>query len=297
MAGLTVLVWILSFGILDIDLEAAIVRLSLPLHHLCLNAVPAASPWRHLYEAIVCGAAPPPSPERFWFQATGLYHLLVVSGSHLILLGQWVSTLATGPRRTPFVLGTLALYCMTCLLAPPVVRAFAQILLIRLSISLRLNMSPPQICLATGTLCLAGFPGWSDSLSFWLSWLASLLCSLASETRLTSLTRVTLVQCLLIPGFGFAGANVGLSVICNWLLGPVLGHALFGCALLATFFHILAPACDHLWGLLVLVLEFATESFGQITLFSAKTSLLLAYVSALNFTWLGVHRWINGRHR
>jgi ComEC/Rec2-related protein len=294
MPALTVLIWLLSFGFLDVHLDALLSPVSAPLHHACLGILPPVTEWRHLYGAIVCGSTPPPSPERVWFQTTGLYHLLVVSGSHLIFLSHWLTQISRKPSFRPLTLILLGVYCLVCQLAPPVVRAFAQILLVHAASAARLHLSASQISLATGVLCLGLFPGWSGALSFWLSWLASLACAWTSAVNLGSWARVTLIQCLLIPAFGFTGVNLPLSVFSNWILGPLLGKVLFGCALLATLIHPLAPLCDWFWESLVGVLAFLSTSFGEFTAFSSRPVLLITYVGVLNFMWMGVCRWRDG---
>ncbi len=291
MIFLILWLWLSSTGLLDLNLAGLVDKISLPLHHLCLSRLPKTSQWLNLYGAIVCGASPPASPEKFWFQSTGLYHLLVVSGSHLIFLSQWLRPFTKRFAGKLIILSFLVFYALVCRGSPPVVRALLYIVLCMLPLRSRFGWSHSQICFLTGAALLSFFPSWAVSLSFWLSWLASMLCAWSDHLKIHPFARVTLIQTFLAPAFGLSNANLGVSIVGNWLLGPLLGKYLFGCALLATLISPLSFFCDFLWTGLVQLLGAIVHFTGSDSNFSPHVVGLLVYVCTLNFLWMGWERW------
>lgn len=113
--------------------------------------------------ALACGVElPRSSPYRALLIQTGLYHLIVVSGSHLLLLG----LLIEGWPRWVLPLAGLALLMCTGL-QPPLVRGFLQWALIS-------KLSSAPLVLASYFFSLLLFPEWKDSFSLHLSTAAAL---------------------------------------------------------------------------------------------------------------------------
>jgi ComEC/Rec2-related protein len=209
------------------------------------------STYRDLYQAIVCGS-PLSSPE--WKQTfinSGLIHILVVSGSHLLFLDQIVARLniSSGLRllliHIPF----------TCVAGfqPPVMRAVVQRGLQQLP-DLRLSSCQVQ-ALVTAFLLVAA-PSWTQSLSFQLSWMCGILLSLPRLTRWpVALETSTKIFIGLIPFSAALGLISPLSILTNWLIAPLIGGVLFPISALCFVMSWLSFLVDGLWLVTVQVLN------------------------------------------
>ncbi|MCE3010863.1 MAG: ComEC/Rec2 family competence protein [Proteobacteria bacterium] len=163
------------------------------------------------FGSLVCAA-----PNRYplfehFFAATGLYHLLVVSGSHLTFL-----TLALELSSTrswiPKAIQKQALffYCLITDLQAPLLRAFFQWFL-------QDHWSSRNSLLFSGILCLLFFPSWIHSWSLYLSWLASAALGL----RPWPLAWTQLMMSWPLRPFSM------LSFLNNLWLAPLLSLSLF----------------------------------------------------------------------
>src|SRR5688572_25924952 len=119
--GISILVFILPHPLLLKNLA----ELFEPLHLYCLSATPTGS-YRHFYDAIVCGKSLKPENAEV-FRVTGVIHLLVVSGSHLIVLTQILEKLLPSWPRLHFLI--LALFAGFTGFQPPVARALVSFVL------------------------------------------------------------------------------------------------------------------------------------------------------------------------
>src|SRR5262245_6137827 len=84
----------------------------------CQYALPV-SPYRALYAALVCGVSLPSGHEKQIFVDTGLIHLMVVSGSHLVFIERLTGFL---PNSIRLVLG--GAYAFLTGFQAPVMRAW-----------------------------------------------------------------------------------------------------------------------------------------------------------------------------
>lgn len=283
MIFLTLWLWAIAIFSLDLNLEKFLIALSGPFHRACLDHLPKTTPWPFLYGALVCGATPPLGRELVTFQITGLYHLLVVSGSHLIFLSRWLAPLTRLPGGRVLLYLALNAYVLICQGAEPVVRALVQLMIGDLVRWRRWNWSAAQIALASGITCLGFFSSWILSVSFWLSWLASLVCAFAGQTRWRAAFRVAVIQGVLLPVF--SGSSFPLTVVSNWLIGPLLGQYLLIVCLAAVLAPSLVPIADGCWQLILWTLEILS-ALGTLSGFQFHLGMIIIYVSALNAGWL-----------
>jgi len=224
------------------------------LHERCLQQAPDS---RHtkLARALVCGENLQPSETTLWFQKTGLLHLMVVSGSHLIWL-EWLLRLLL--RRVPgagfFILMILLLFAGVALLAPPVTRSAISLMLSQLSNRHSLRLTSTQLVFFSGLISLLLFPHWISSFSLLLSWTAALALSLQkkSDSLLRFQVRIYLVMALCLLPIALPHP---VSVLTNLILSPLLGAILFPVCLMGFAFEPLAPLSDLMFDLLLVILK------------------------------------------
>lgn len=148
---------------------------------MCLKSCP---PVAHadFLRAVVCGeplsGAAVAASLHGDFVRTGLIHLLVVSGSHLIGLEIWVRFLSKALRpprlRDAVIFSSLAAFVAMTLATPPVVRAFAAWVLAWTNDRQRLGWTRAQILTMSGAATLATCRTRWDIGSLVLSWVAAL---------------------------------------------------------------------------------------------------------------------------
>jgi ComEC/Rec2-related protein len=235
-----------------------VARWSLNFHHFCLDFSPAHSAHRELYSAMVCGSTPPPTEFMSDLRVIGLYHLIVVSGSHFIFLETLLQWLARrlGRFGDAVVFFLLTLFALVCLLAPPVVRAWLSFSLRKTNDELKLGWQGQHLAFFSGVVTLFIFPEWIQSLSFMLSWGASLLIALPVHE---SWRRHLLIYAGLIPLlYGLQPQNPATSLV-NWLLAPVLGLWMLPACLVAFFLPPLTPVIDWLWSIFLFVTKIIAQ--------------------------------------
>lgn len=228
-----------------IFIESSLKIFSPFLHQTCVSNSPP-SPHIELYKGIVCGENIHSASLNNLFATTGLLHLLVVSGSHLLL----VASISRRIKINDTIIMYLCLvYSFVCLLEPPIVRAFVFIGLNSIDQQHRLQWSPWHRHFAAILICICLFPSWTESLSFQLSILCAFALSLT--TKYTNLW----VYIVLFPALLLLGNYHPFSVLINIGLGPVLGAALFPLSALSYLVPNLHIAVDFLWALLIKILE------------------------------------------
>lgn len=213
------------------------------VHH-CLAATPT-SVYAPLYSAFVCGVDLPAGSAKQLFVDTGLIHLMVVSGSHLIFFERLLVWLPA-----PLRLGILGVYCWLTDFGAPVVRAFTR----RLCAGALHDWgwSALQIEAAATVLVLSVYPPWLLSRSFLMSW----LCAVALQAPLPWPRWPELnlsLKCYLFL-FPFCAASP-LSIGWNCLAGPLIGELLFPACLLAFACPWLTPLADLVWEALLWLLH------------------------------------------
>lgn len=206
------------------------------------------------YRAIICGANLPPGDLANGLRQAGLLHLIVVSGSHLLLLEQAFNFRDYKLKPLNYLIFPVLFgFVLTTRAEPPAVRAFLSLCLRSMNHSCKLGWSDLQIATLSGfvslTFCLDG--GRTHSLL--LSWGASLsLCAVStfttpSNSTLSQVLRQVTIYLLLFPLLIPLSAPHPISIFCNLLFTPLLNAVLFPMSLIAFAFGFLRPIVDHLW--------------------------------------------------
>ncbi|MCB0350449.1 MAG: ComEC/Rec2 family competence protein [Bdellovibrionales bacterium] len=263
-------------------------------HKICLSFSPPSSAYRELYSAIVCGADPELNDFGMDMRTIGLYHLMVVSGSHLIFLEQLLNHVTTRLGRSGqlIIFITLTFFAFCCSLLPPVTRALISFMLRKCSLEQKLFWKGHHIALLAGLFTLMVFPEWIKSLSFIMSWIASLLVSLPIQSELKKHFAVYLG---LIPIFIGLQPQHPLTALVNWLLGPILGVVLFPASLLSFLISPLSYIVDPIWGG-TLVLSHALAEYFKLPGSSFHIPLLAMWIYLLSLHIL-IYNFLVTRNR
>lgn len=201
-----------------------------PLHESCV-ALWTQEPAASLGRALVCGREVSDPSLKMLFLRTGLYHVLVVSGAHLILLLSGMELIC---RRRPWIHG-VALFAFAAMtgFGAPVVRAGAQLLLAVGPPSGGRDHAgigpPPARILHSYLIALALHPPWWNSLSLHLSVVAA--TALASAR--SGLGRGLLVGLFTWPLILPLGQWTLFGAVGGILLSPLIGALLFPVFLVA----------------------------------------------------------------
>lgn len=240
------IIFLLVFQPLDLQkLLAPAVR---PLHSGCLSRAPD-SPFRPWYQAIVCGENLPPSPEKLWFQRSGLIHVIVVSGSHLIFLDEILLLLPGSSIPVAlFRWSVLLLFSLMTNLQPPIARALIQRALTWFFITTRRPLTRLHLQLISGIVTVSLFPQWWTSLSFIMSWVCALALGLPLPSK-SPLARAGLIYLLMLPVMWNIQIPQPGQIFFNLLLGPLFALVLFPMSLLGFLHSLLTLLSDWGWRL------------------------------------------------
>ncbi len=263
----------ISFLILfNVGLPNNLANLSVFLRNRCEKSLPTTL-YHDLNSALICGTHLENPHTKGIFQSTGLIHLIVVSGSHLLFLQSMIAIFLSKlfKQQPPFVLvaGILFFFTIMTGLQAPCVRALIQLLLTRLSTNRKLFWRPWQVALFSGIICLALFPEWLSSLSLLMSWACALALSL-TEFSNSKLKQHTLIYFVLLPIISSLAIPHPLTIFINFVFVPVFGVLVFPMSLLVLFLPFLAFMTDRLWEFLIEVLsrlESFTPSLGTFKIF------------------------------
>ncbi len=181
----------------------------------CLALIP---PFVHrdLVASLVCGLPLPPGHSKQAFLDTGLIHVMVVSGAHLLFLE---SLLGRAPALIK--LPALGVYCWLTGFGAPVVKAFLH-RLCELQLRNR-GWSSLQIEAVAVLLTLTLFPWWLLSRSLQMSWMCFLALSLPKILKWSALDQSLKAYLFL---YIFVGASP-IGIVWNTLLSPLIGVVLF----------------------------------------------------------------------
>jgi predicted membrane metal-binding protein len=208
-----------------------------PLHQLCTNHLHG----RHfdpIYQGLLCGESRLPTSLEILFKQTGLYHLIIVSGSHFVFLEQGLNIFFK--KYTKSKIAVYILFAATCQFNPPAVRALISLLLQGLSKKYHLFWRAEQTALYSGLGALIIFPEWWISHSLLLSWLASLaLC----------FSRKIIFQHFLIFFFIFPILfnSSFFSVLNNVLVAPLFSYFYFPMSVVTALLPYGASIGNPIW--------------------------------------------------
>jgi ComEC/Rec2-related protein len=271
-----------------------------PFHQLCMAAAPVGQ-HTELYQALVCGASLGDLHLKQDFAQTGLLHVIVVSGSHLVFLERILTRLLplSSASESKSVMKAVAIFLglsafvLAADAQPPVLRAFFQMSLYLLNNWLRLNWRTSQTTLISGSLALAFCNDEATVRSLALSWTASLALNSFASTTLRDdsywarMKNALLVQLrmylLLAPALLFFSLPHPASILCNFLLAPVLGEWLFPASLVAFFWSKFAWITDFFWQASVTILKYTAQlTPNGWRFYLHSTPLLIAYLLLLS---------------
>lgn len=225
------------------------------LHNACLRRLPLQAISLAELQALVCGQSFAAAKTSELYIASGLIHLFVVSGAHLILIEkmllkffkrfQFASTLIL-----PFLLA----YAIACNLNPPVTRSLIAISVGLLTLKHHLRWPENYKIFITGLLALLFNPAWLTSVSLQLSWLAALVVSINSLYFFDKnvLFRQSVFFFVLAPLLAFFQMPNPLTILMNIIFSPVLEFILFPMGLLVW----LVPPLFVIFDWIILVLRF-----------------------------------------
>lgn len=232
---------------------------------ICQSVLPN-SLYHSLYDALICGTNLPASHEKQLFVDTGLIHLMVVSGSHLIFIEILLGFLPLSVRH--FILGG---YCYLTGFQAPVVRAFLRRILSR-PLKAWIGLTSLQLEAVSVLLALALYPQWVISRSFLMSWMCGLALCVPPLFKRARHFDLALKSYLFLLPFCWASP---LSVAWNTLLTPFVGLILFPASLLAIVVPPLVGVGDFIWMGFLKILELGP-----------KAPQLPIFVSSVHLCWI-----------
>lgn len=216
---------------------------------------------------------------------TSLLHLFVVSGSHLIAL-EFLLGLLRVPRLARRIFALVFVF-LTGFQAP-LVRAFVGLCLPREGSRWGPRGRTDLDVMKAGLLTLALCPGWIDSLSLALSWLAALALSLPLGDGWRGAFRKSIViWFFLIPALAGAGVPSPLSWLLNLFVAPVFSLLSMPLALLALPGGIFTKPFDlFMDGFFALIAALSTPGRSSAGMSFPPPALLWLWIAALH---LAIH--------
>lgn len=213
------------------------------------------------------------------FQATGIVHILSVSGSHISLIAAvmaWLAALLRLPRAisAAFVLSCIAFYSILAGCVPPVIRSAIMGGLTFLALALGRERESRYILLLTGLLMLLWNPLLLFHISFELSYLATAgLIFLASVFRAWLRAR-SLPDAIAMNLAITLSAQLATLPVLAWYFGQVSLSSLLANLLVVPILELII-----IFGLFAGLLAFLLPFFGHIIF--AMTSLMLGLAAEL----------------
>ncbi len=207
-------------------------------HEKCVQILPSHLKEHAALSSLLCGEKITDTKLKEKLQKTSLIHIFVVSGTHLLVIDQLLSILKI-PVFVRFSI--LSIYSLATGWEPPAVRALITIFVRGLLRRFRWHFPNDLEVLVAGFVTLILFPPWWTSLSFLMSWCASLaLCTASllptqSTVKKVFLTQVSIFVFMLAPLWGL-GSLHPLGMLYNIVLAPLVTFALMPLGALAVFF-------------------------------------------------------------
>lgn len=247
------------------------------LHQTCLQY----TEWRDLpviYNGMICGSRNIGASSTALFQATGLYHVMVVSGSHIVFIDRYIKK--WGTRSFALRSAGLTLYSYLCLFNPPVLRAVVNFIFSHLAKRGSLYLRDDQIVLGSGLITLILAPQWAHSLSLQLSWVAALCMSLP----VSPLPKACLCLAYIAP---LLGAQNPLFALNNALFLAVFDVFLFPFTVLTFLIPGTTFASHGVWDLVLPLLEYLPSTSPSPI---ATADILSGWIFV--FALQSIHFWI-----
>lgn len=247
------------------------------LHIQCISISPP-SPYRDFYSALVCGADLPPGALTESFKVSGLLHIMVVSGSHLIFLLFFYEKLFKG-RFNFLKVPLLFFYTIVTGFQAPTIRALIGIGIRKINQTRKYFWDEVQITWITGMLTILLIKNWTTSYSLLLSWAATLALSLTQETK--GLKRHAVIFVILFPVLIPLNPPNPISIVMNFIFAPILELILFPLSVLS-FAIPISKYVDYLWVCIEFILNEVRLSFTPAQSYPISISILWLYLFFLN---------------
>lgn len=284
----TALILVLIIKLSGFDLFMCISDLTNSLHFQCLKLTPK-SFYAEIYSALICGKNLSTTSLTQNLKNLGIYHMIIVSGSHLVFLSVLIEKIFFSPRleRLKLIsLPLLTLYALTTGTQPPVVRALISIVIDKFQKRNKLFWKQNEIIFISLLICLAIFDPWKISYSLLLSYVASVILSLTIKEN--SLVKNIWIYILILPFLLPLSAPNPLSFLSNMTLAPFLGAILFPLsfgAFLIPYFYLFV---DPLWKVFLFVCKILGSELQSLDPISIPLSTLWVISIFLNF--YGIYR-------
>lgn len=217
-------------------------------HSFCLHQIPTDSNSVSELKALVCAENFSNLQESNLYISSGLIHLFVVSGAHLLFIEKFLQNFNDGKKFSfAIIFSVLFGYGLMCSLNPPVTRCLISIAIANFLFKKNIRWPPQLYVFYSGLIALVINPLWIDSLSLQMSWLAAFTVSYAGEVFKNSVfLRQFIFFLLLYPAvMWFQVVSPGV-ILANVFLGPALEFILFPAALLTWAAHPFTPIFDNL---------------------------------------------------
>jgi competence protein ComEC len=251
------------------------------LHFACLNFTPR-SLFSSFYAAIVCGEnISSASNELLGFKSLGIFHLLVISGSHLIFLSILLEKLLKMKRNSFLSFLVLGTFCLMTGFQAPVVRSFFSLAADTFQRKYKLFWTSFEIAFLSLCLCIALNPAWRGSYSLLLSYMACLALMFTGHKHLWEKAVVIyfLMFVFLLP---LAPPHF-LSIVVNPFLDLFVGFFIFPLSFFTYIFHFLTPVTDFFWQVLFVLLKKLSPYVPQYDFYKISKNLLWIFALTLNF--------------
>lgn len=242
-------------------------------HFFCLNYLPLQSHALAELKALVCAENFSSLGESQLYISSGLIHLFVVSGAHLLLIERLLLRIKCS---FPVIFFILVLYAFACNLGAPVVRCLLAFCLNAFLFAKNIHWPAHFKLLLIGLLALCFNFNWINSLSLQMSWLAAFTLMLGENffTGRSFLFKQSLFFITLLPTVVYFQIPGVSTILLNIALAPVLEFVLFPLGLCTWFLTPVFPVFDFGINFLKKLLSLLELDF-QIQLTDTSTRLTL----------------------
>lgn len=214
-------------------------------HVICLELLPSSSNSLSELKALVCAENFDTLNSSQLYVSSGLIHLFVVSGAHLIVIEKILTKLKFKSIITYLI---LIVYGFACNLNAPVTRCLVAYTLTYYLTKKHISWPAHFKLLIIGAVTLCLNPAWIGSLSLQMSWIAAFLVIAGDNffKNSSQLFRQSLFFFTLLPTIIFFQIPAPTVIIANLVLAPILELVLFPLGLLVLFFNFLEPLFEYL---------------------------------------------------
>ncbi len=275
---------------IESSLQSFVTQLSAALQNKCALLSPTEFQNREWISAVVCGKTPAQNSEYRLLQMSGLLHLVVVSGSHLVFIEQILS-IAFERFKWRIIVKTIVLTAFALLTGfqAPVVRALCSQLLNHFQTSAKLFWSPPAVTLFAGLITLMIAPAWWKSISLQLSWVASLALQIptTNESWSRRIKQQLYIFVLMFPLLMQFAPSHPVSILYNLAAAPFLGVVMFPASAASMLFPGVLSFVDSMWSWFFSLLELSVPQGGSLEPIKfGSLAFIWVYVFGINIYFI-----------